>query len=155
MFGEFIPFHNSGICFRTTSLYLPMSHLSSKLIWTRSLCGEDIHSLISCLCAPWINIICQCSFCNHIVWLCLSFHRLNNNLCKIFRSFRTIREVSGRRVEKKRNGLEVEVLICRRNTGCCSNCNSAYGRMPFNKRYLNVVVHCASVWSKQKRKSFN
>lgn len=74
MFGEFIPFHNSGICFRTTSLYLPMPHLSSKLIWTCSLCGEDIHSLISCLCVAGIDIICQFAFCNHIVWFCPSFH---------------------------------------------------------------------------------
>lgn len=41
---------------------------SSKLIWARSLCGEDIHSLISCLCVALINIICWFAFCNHIVW---------------------------------------------------------------------------------------
>lgn len=64
------------VCFRTTSLYLPMPHLSLKLIWTCSLCGEDIHPLISCLCVAGINIICWFAFCNHIVWFSPSFHRL-------------------------------------------------------------------------------
>lgn len=50
-FGEFIPFHTAGVRLRTTSLYLLMPHLSAELIWTRSLRGEDTHSLISCLCA--------------------------------------------------------------------------------------------------------
>lgn len=50
--GEFIPFHTAGgVRLRTTSLYLLMPHLSAELIWTRSLRGEDTHSLISCLCA--------------------------------------------------------------------------------------------------------
>jgi len=78
MFGEFVLFHNSGILLKT-SLYLQMSNLSTELILTCSLCGEDIHSLISCLCVAWINIICQCAFCNRIVWPCPSFHRLNKS----------------------------------------------------------------------------
>lgn len=36
-----------------------------------------IHWLAVCALAP-INSICQFAFCNHTVWLCPSFHRLDN-----------------------------------------------------------------------------
>lgn len=31
-FGEIIPFHNTAVCLKTISRYLPMPHLSSELI---------------------------------------------------------------------------------------------------------------------------
>lgn len=43
--GNSFPFHNSEICFRATSLCLPMSHLSSKIDLDFAACaGRDTHT---------------------------------------------------------------------------------------------------------------